>query len=358
MNDFLVIGGGIAGISAAARLSRLGNVTVLEAESGLGYHASGRSAAMFAETYGSPSTVALNKASRNYLMSADGGVLSPRGMMVIGTADSDAEFAHDLGAMAMEPMSFNVARAIVPILNSEVITGIGYHEDSMDVDTDRLIQNFARTVRAHGGKVLTKEKVTEIARTAGGWRVKTGHSEYTASVLINAAGPWVDAIAVMAGIAPIGFAPLRRSIARIPAPAELDISKWPLIFGAGESWYAKPDAGKLLVSPADEDPVLPHDAWPDDMVLAEGIARYEAVVTVPVTRLETSWAGLRTFSPDRSLVIGPDASVPSFLWVAGKGGYGFQTSPAAGQLVADIVAGQNSELDAATVLSLSPLRFG
>ena len=149
MNDFLVIGGGIAGISAAARLSRLGNVTVLEAESGLGFHASGRSAAMFVETYGSPSTVALNKASRDYLMSADGGVLSPRGMMVIGTADTDAEFAHDMGAMAMEPMSFNEARAIVPILNSEVITGIGYHKDCLDVDTDRLIQIFARYWRAN-----------------------------------------------------------------------------------------------------------------------------------------------------------------------------------------------------------------
>ena len=213
-------------------------------------------------------------------------------------------------------------------------------------------------LRANGGRILTNEKVTEITRIRGGWHVVTGIRDFAANVLVNAAGPWVDEIAVMAGVAPIGFTPMRRSIARIPAPADLDIRKWPLIFGAGESWYAKPDAGKLLVSPADEDPVLPHDAWPDDMVLAEGIARYEAVMTVPVTRLESSWAGLRTFSPDDSLVIGPDPMLPSFFWVAGQGGYGFQTSPAASQLAADLVAGQNSELHATTIRNLSPLRFG
>ncbi len=284
---------------------------------------------MFEETYGSPSKVALNKASLDYLMSANGGVLSPRGMMLIGTTDTSAEFARDMDIMAMDAMPFDDARAIIPILNSEVITGIGYHADALDIDTDRLIQNFAREVRANSGKVLTNEKVIEIKRTPNGWHVKTGHNDYDGRVLVNAAGPWVDEIAVLAGIDPIGFTPLRRSIARIPAPAGLDIHAWPLIFGAGEAWYAKPDAGKLLVSPADEDPVLPHDTWPDDMVLAEGIARYETVVTEPVTRLETSWAGLRTFSPDKSLVIGPDPKVPLFFWVAGQGGYGFQTSPAA-----------------------------
>lgn len=357
MNDFLVIGGGIAGISAAARLSNLGLVTVLEGESGLGYHASGRSAAMFEETYGSPATVALNRASRDYHTNANGGVLSPRGLMLIGTPETSELFAHDMDAMAMELLTMDQALSMVPILNPDVISGIGYHEDALDIDTDLLIQNFAREVRANGGKVLVNEKVFEITKTPDGWHVKTKDQEFDTKMLVNAAGPWADEVAQMAGVAPIGFTPLRRSMARIPAPGGLDVSTWPLIFGAGETWYAKPDAGKLLVSPADEEPMEPHDAWADDMVLAEGLARYEAVVTEPVTRLESSWAGLRTFSPDKSLVIGPDPDVASFFWVAGQGGYGFQSSPAASQLVHDLIGGKASELDDDAIQAMSPARF-
>ena len=147
-------------------------------------------------------------------------------------------------------------------------------------------------------------------------------------------------------------------MARIPAPGGHDVTKWPMIFGAGETWYAKPDAGALLVSPAEEHAMDPHDAWADDMVLAEGLARYEAMVTEPVTRLISSWAGLRTFTPDRVLAIGRDIRDPAFFWLAGQGGYGFQTSPAASALVADLVAGREPALDAATVAALDPVRFG
>ena len=146
-------------------------------------------------------------------------------------------------------------------------------------------------------------------------------------------------------------------MARIPAPGGQDVRGWPMMMAAGEDWYAKPDAGKLLVSPAEEDPMPPHDAFADDMVLAEGLARYEEMVTEPVTRLETSWAGLRTFSPDRCLVIGRAPQDDGFFWVAGQGGYGFQTSPAASQLAADLVAERAPELDPAMVAALSPARF-
>ncbi len=205
--------------------------------------------------------------------------------------------------------------------------------------------------------MLTNQRVQTVARTDTGWRVTTAAGDFDARTLVNAAGSWVDEIAAMAGIAPLGFTPLRRSMARIPAPGGHDIAGWPLVFGTGESWYCKPDAGKLLVSPAEEDPSHPHDAWPDDMVLAEGLARYEAFVTEPVTRLDSSWAGLRTFAPDRSLVLGPDAVDPGFIWVAGQGGYGFQTSPAASQLVADLVGGRKPELSPEIVEGLSPRRF-
>jgi glycine/D-amino acid oxidase-like deaminating enzyme len=146
-------------------------------------------------------------------------------------------------------------------------------------------------------------------------------------------------------------------MARIPAPGGHDVARWPMLFGTGESWYAKPDAGALIVSPAEEHPMEPHDAWPEDIVLAEGLARYEAHVTEPVTRLLASWAGLRTFAPDRVLVLGPDPDMPDFVWVAGQGGYGFQSSQGAAQLVADLVGGRPPELDAATVAALRPDRL-
>ncbi len=358
MSDFLVIGGGIAGISAAARLSHLGQVTLLEAEAGLGYHTSGRSAALFEESYGKPTTVALNRASKAYLQSANGGVLSPRGLLLLARAEEAESFATDLAQMALDQISVAEAQAMVPILDTEVITQAAYDAEAWDIDTDRLIQNFAREVRGNGGEVLTGQRVERITRTDSGWAVSTAKGDFEARVLVNAAGSWVDEIARLAGIAPLGFTPLRRSMARIPAPGGHDVTHWPLAFGTGETWYCKPDAGKLIVSPAEEDPSHPHDAWPDDMVLAEGLARYEAFVTEPVTRLDSSWAGLRTFAPDRSLVLGPDAVDPSFVWVAGQGGYGFQSSPAASQLIADLVGGREPDLPPDVVIGLSPGRFG
>ncbi|MFM7445936.1 MAG: NAD(P)/FAD-dependent oxidoreductase, partial [Tabrizicola sp.] len=190
-----------------------------------------------------------------------------------------------------------------------------------------------------------------------GWRVTSSVGEFTARIVVNAAGAWVDQVAVMAGVRPLGFTPYRRSMARIPAPGGHDVSKWPMMFGPGEDWYAKPDAGALIVSPAEEDLMEPHDAWADDMVLAEGLARYEEMVTEPVTRLISNWAGLRTFAPDRVLVIGPDVREPSFFWLAGQGGYGFQTSAAASRLAANLIGGRTPELEAALVAQLSPARF-
>lgn len=357
MDDFVVIGGGIAGISVAARLSNLGTVTLLEAEDGLGYHASGRSAAMFEETYGSPSTRALNSASKGYLQTAHGGVLSPRGLMLIGTSETRAEFANDLATMQMDAITIDAALALVPILDPHVVKEVGYHAASFDIDTDLLMQNFARRVRKNGGRVVLSETVKSIRRLGSDWQISTAKNEYRAKTLINAAGPWADMVAGLAGIDPIGITPFRRSMARIPAPDGHDVTDWPLLFGPGENWYAKPDAGKLLVSPADQDATEPHDAWPEDITLATGIARFEAVTTHQVKRLESSWAGLRSFAPDRSLVLGPDRTDRSFVWSAGQGGYGFQTSAAASQLVADLIVGNPTEFDAQTLRALSPDRF-
>lgn len=356
MIDFLVIGGGIAGTSVGARLSHLGRVVVLERESALAYHASGRSAAMFEESYGLPSTIALNRASKSYHFEANGGVTSPRGLMLIGTADNGDAFEADLASMHLSELGLDEARALFPILNDRV-TRVGYDAQAWDLDTDLLVQNFAREVRSNGGEVRTNAEVTAISRTDTGWDVTVGREVLQARALVNAAGAWVDVVADMAGIAPMGFTPMRRSMARIAMPEHINVSDWPMLFGPGENWYAKPDAGAMIVSPADETPMPPMDAWAEDETLAEGIARYEAHVSEPVTRMLSNWAGLRTFSPDRNLVLGPDPVDPTFIWMAGQGGYGFQTAPAASQLVADLVAGVDPQIDPDMVKALSPARF-
>ncbi len=353
--DFLIVGGGVGGTSAGAFLSQHGTVTLLESETALAYHASGRSAALFEESYGKPSTVELNRASRSYHQ--DAGVLSPRGLMLVGTqTDADA-FELDVKTMDLERLTSQEARAHLPILNTDVADRAAYNADCYDVDTDRLIQGYVKTIRNNGGTVMTKTSVTEVKRDAGHWVVTTSAGDLIARKLVNAAGPWADQIAVMAGLAPIGLQPYRRSMGRIPAPARLDVTNWPMTFGAGETWYCKPDAGALIVSPAEEHAMDPHDAYADDMVLAEGFARYEAHVSEPVTRLLSSWAGLRTFSPDRTLVLGPDPTEPDFIWCAGQGGYGIQSSPAAGRLVAALTIGDAPELDQTTVAALHPARF-
>lgn len=355
--DFLIIGGGIAGVSASARLAPHGKVVLVEGEAALAHHASGRSAALYEPRYGLPPVVGLSMASGDYFRSAEG-VLSPRGLMVLGKADQAEEFAREASALGVEAITVTEARAMVPILNPQKVVHAAWAEHAWDIDTDLLLQGFARTAKAAGAEYRLGARVTAIAKVAGGWRVTAGGEEITARLLINAAGAWVDQVARMAGVAPLGFQPNRRSMARIPAPGGHDVSKWPMIFGCGETWYAKPDAGALIVSPAEEHPMDPHDAWADDLVLAEGLARYEEMVTEPVTRLITSWAGLRTFSPDRSLVIGRDVAEPDFVWLAGQGGYGFQSSPAASQLVADLILGAVPGIGADLVAQLSPARFG
>lgn len=355
MFDFLIIGGGIAGLSAGARLSEHGSVTVLEAEDALGYHASGRSAALFEENYGPPSVVALSKASADYLSSENGGYLSKRELMLVAAEDQFEVFQQDCAELNMQPITVDQAITKVPILNPSTVAYTAIGAAAYDIDTDRLLQDFARLIRRNGGKVLTKSKVTAISKDTH-WTVRTG-KDYEARYLINAAGPWVDEIAAMAGITPIGITPRRRSMARIPAPGGHDVTSWPMMLGAGDTWYAKPDAGKLLVSPSEADPVPPQDAYADDMVLAEGLARYDALMTEPVTRVQANWAGLRSFAPDGTLVLGPEPAEPAFIWSAGQGGYGFQTAPAASALVASLVTGAPSQLDKDLIAALSPDRL-
>ena len=353
--DIIVIGGGIAGTSVAARLAPHASVTLLEAEEALAYHASGRSAALYESNYGLTTTVALSKASADYFKQF--GLLSDRGLLIAARAEEREQFEADTAMLKLEQISPAEALEMIPVLDAAQVAHASFHAAAWDIDTDRMVQDFARELRKHGGSLHTKARVTAITGSAGAWEVQTEAGTYKAALIVNAAGAWVDELAKLAGVAPLGFTPLRRSMARIPAPGGHDVSRWPMFFGVGESWYAKPDAGSLIVSPAEEDPMPPMDAWADDMVLAEGLARYEALVTEPVTRIEANWAGLRTFSPDRHLTIGHATDNSGFFWHAGQGGYGFQTAPAASQLAADLILGRAPEFDADTVAALSPERF-
>jgi len=354
MTDIIVIGGGIAGLSAAARLSADAKVTVLEMESATGYHASGRSAALIEENYGAPSVQALNRASMAYFQ--EGNYLSQRGLMIVATGDDEDAFRADLDHMGVAEISPSEACGHVPILDPTKVGFAGYHAEAFDIDTDRLMQDFVRTLRDNGGQVITDATVTSIRQDAHGWHISAG-ADYSAPTLVNAAGAWADLIAGIAGVTPLGIVPHRRSMARLAAPGDHDTRNWPMFFGTNESWYAKPDAGALLVSPAEEAATYPHDAFADDMVLAEGLDRYQQMVTEQVTRPIATWGGLRSFAPDRTLVLGRDAHTPEFIWCAGQGGYGFQTSPAASALLADLANGRRPALDADAVNALRPERL-
>jgi glycine/D-amino acid oxidase-like deaminating enzyme len=353
-DDIIVVGGGIAGLSAAARLSADAQVTVLEMESATGYHASGRSAALIEENYGSPSVQALNRASMPDFVEGD--YLTQRGLMILGHVDEEAAFNADVAQMGIHRISPTEAQGLVPVLDPAKVAFAGYHAEAFDIDTDRLMQDHIRTLRANGGRVVTDAIVTDIRQDSHGWHLRAG-ADYSAKTLVNAAGAWADLIAGVAGVTPLGIVPHRRSMARIAGPGGHDTSNWPMFFGTGEQWYAKPDAGALLVSPAEEVATNPHDAFADDMTLAEGLDRYQQMVTEEVTKPLATWAGLRSFSPDRALVLGRDPDVPEFIWCAGQGGYGFQTSPAASTLLADLTMGRSSTLDTDVIAALRPDRF-
>lgn len=360
--DIIVIGGGIAGVSAAAELAAHANVLLLEGEAQIGYHSTGRSAAIFIRNYGNATLRALNAAAapifENPTEISDRSLLSPRGeLMVAGEAEMETLEAYCEGATGIERLTGAEAAELVPIFRPGPIAGAVLERDAQDIDVDRMLQGYARLLKSRGGRIVTGAQVQAITRGHSAWQVTAGDETHTAPVVVNAGGAWADPVAELAGLRALGIQPYRRSAAIIPAPEGHDVERWPLFGAITETWYAKPEAGKLMVSPADEDPVDPHDAWPDDMVLAEGLYRFEQAVSHPVTRLEHSWAGLRSFAPDRTPVVGFDPRAEGFFWLAGQGGYGVQTAPALARFAAALITGQTPELPAATVVALSPDRF-
>ena len=358
MADFIVIGGGIAGTSVAARLSALGTVTLLERETALGYHASGRSAALFESHYGLQSTVALSKASADFHATAHGGFLSPRGLMFVAAPGDKAAFARACDDFHVTPISMDEARAKFPILNPDTVGLAAFHEAAYDIDTDRQIQTFARSVRENGGTVLTGQDVTAITRTAHGWEVATRDQTHSAPMLVNAAGAWAASIAELAGAQPLGITPYRRTVAQLRGEVDAP-DDMPLVLDISGSFYFKSDNGRIWLSPHDETPTTPCDAAPEEIDVALAIDAFENATDWPIAAVERKWAGLRSFAPDRLPIYGADPELPGFLWFAGQGGFGIQTAPAAARLMAQMTLGnERDELTRAIDARVyTPLRF-
>jgi D-arginine dehydrogenase len=352
--DVVVIGGGIAGITAAAALAQRGlGVLLAEQEAQLAQHTTGRSAASFLESYGGPVVRALTRASRpriDALAERDGvpPLLHPRSLLWVAGPDDvsllermTAEVSH------LERLEAEEALVLCPVLRAEVTAGAALEPDAADIDVLALHDAERRRATEHGAVIRTGVPVAGGQRKGGGWMLDVSGDRWSAGHVVLAAGAWCDELAQRLGARPIGLQPLRRTIAICRSPVPVDPA-WPLLSDMPHTWYCKPEGPHLLLSPADETPSQPCDARAEEEDVALGIERVNAATTLGLRSVVTAWAGLRTFAPDRVPVCGPDGDVPGLWWLAGQGGYGIQTAPAMaaafaglltdGHLPADLVA--------------------
>lgn len=347
--DFLVLGAGMAGAAAAYFLADHGSVVILEREESAGYHTTGRSAALYTETYGNAAIRALTVASGGFFRAPPAGfataaLLRPLGLLMVAPAadQSGFEAALALGrqfAPNLRELAPGEALALCPVLREDWLAYAFLEPDAMDMDVHAIHQGFLKGMRAKGGRLLTAAAPRAIAHRGGRWQVDTEAASFAAPILVDAAGAWADAVAESAGVPPLGLAPLRRTVVIVDPPAGLAVEAWPMVGDVAESFYFKPESGRLLASPADETPLPPQDVQPDEIDVALCAARLAAATRLEFRTVRRKWAGLRTFAPDRTLVIGPDPAAPGFVWMAGQGGYGIQTAPAAGAALAALATG-------------------
>ena len=349
MADAVVIGGGIAGVAAAAELAISGaDVTLLEAESQLAYHTTGRSAAIYFENYGHPTVRALSRASRRYFEdppagSVDAPLLTPRGALVVAPPEQVDALRRQVAegrshGTDVAELTAEEACRLVDVLRPDQIALASYEADAADMDVAAIHQSFLRTLRRHGGTVVTNARADHLDHQ-GRWTVATADGEvHSAGVVVNAAGAWADVVGALAGARPIGLVPKRRTAFMVSAPDHA--AGWPLTVDVSHTFYFKPDGSQLLCSPADETPTEPGDARPEEIDVARAIDRINEMTTLGIRSVRSSWAGLRSFVPDGGMVVGFDPDLEGFFWVAGQGGTGIQTSPAAGALAADLIAGR------------------
>jgi D-arginine dehydrogenase len=370
--DAAIVGAGIAGASLAYTLAPHARVLLLEREAQPGMHSTGRSAAMFMESYGPPQVRALTRASRAFYTRppagfADAPILNARGALYVARGDQQRALETlmrelSAGGRGVERLGAAECLRRVPVLRESGLLGGVFEADAMDIDVHALHQGFVRGFRHLGGTLWCEAEVTKATTQGGHWSVELADGRSVrCRTLVNAAGAWADELAKRCGALPLTIQPKRRSAFTFPAPAGVDVRAWPTVADVEERWYFKPDAGQLLGSPANADPVAAHDVVPEELDIATGIAAIEAATTLTIRRPSRTWAGLRSFAPDGELVIGWDTARNGFFWLAGQGGYGIQSAAGAAQLAAALWLGvqlpEALRAQGVQAHALEPVRF-
>lgn len=364
--DILIIGGGIAGLSAASELSKHASVTVLEAEPQVGFHSSGRSATMVHYALGDRLVRELTLASRPFFDEPPehlGQVPLGHRMAVLVHAREDerealdsleAEISHFAN---LDRLDAREVHELCPLLKDDAVHGIADY-DGFRLDPHALLQANLRQLRANGGELRTDARVARIGRSGGVWTVASDMGEgFSGRILVNAAGSWADRIAALAGVRPIGLMPRRRTIITFDAPPGTNLERLPFAKTVGDELYFAPESGRLFASPMDEVPSEPCDAQPDEYEVALAAYRMEQRSTVKVDKIQSRWAGLRTFTPDRHPAAGFAPDVEGFFWLAGQGGFGLQTSPAMAKITASLIAGEPWPMTSIVPDELGPARL-
>ena len=356
----------MAGASAAYELAAHGTVLLLEAESTTGYHATGRSAALFTRNYGSPIVRDVNAASSPFFQSPPAGfcetpLLTPRGSLTVAPLGHEGGL-DDLLALSEPgeevcPISPKAACEMVPFLRPDRVGYAVFEANVTDIDVANLHLSYLKGAKARGAVILTKQLVAAMSRHAGVWKVQTSNDTHSAAKIINAAGAWADKIGDLVGARSIGLVPKRRTAIIISAPAGLQCAGLPAVDFAGSGAYIKPEAGKLMASPGDASPTDPHDAWADDMDIAVFADWIEHETTIKVEKIEHSWAGLRSFVSDEAPVVGFDTAVEGFFWLAGQGGFGIMMAPALAVLTAELCTQTSAVTNNHFATALSPARL-
>lgn len=363
MPDFVVIGGGIAGVAAAAHLSPHGSVTLLEMEATLAFHTTGRSAAIFIVNYGGEASRPLARASQSFLESppegtADSSLLSRRGALWVADQHQMehlrriAQEGHDSGAGSVLIGPGEVLD-LVPVMRLDHLAGGLWEPSAYDLDVAALHQVFVRLARRNGAEILTSAPVTELRPIDSGWRVSTPNQDLDCGAVVNASGAWGDQVAMAAGVEPVGLQPMRRTAFMVPG--DESYSGWPLVADVDHGYYFRPDGAQLMCSLAEETPSPPEDPRPRMEDVALAIERINTATTLEIRTVNSQWTGLRTFAPDRELVVGEDPTAPGFFWLVGQGGTGITSSPAFGALVASQVMGTPVPTDLVAA-GVDPLR--
>ncbi|MDH5372745.1 MAG: FAD-binding oxidoreductase [Acidimicrobiia bacterium] len=348
--DFLVIGGGIAGASAAYELADHGRVILIEREPQCGYHTTGRSAALFTEAWEGPIIRSIVSAGRSFFEEPPEGftdvpLVTPRRILLIGRSDQrqaveDAATEARAAIPSVRMIDGEEALEHCPALRPGHVEVAVLEPEGYTIDVDALLQGFLRGLRRRRGEIITGAPVTAVERTGFGWVVDAAGERFTGGVLVNAAGAWSDEVAEMAGVQPVGLTPMRRTAFTFSGPANCDVRQWPAVVDIDEQFYFEPEGPQLLGSPADQTPTHPHDVRAEEIDVAQAIERIQAATTLEIRHVRRAWAGLRTFAPDRMPVVGPDPDLPDFLWLAGQGGFGIMTSPVMARIAAALALGE------------------